>query len=167
MDENSINSAEYTYEKKPEGKLKIYRSLLILGYVLFMVGFFTVCCVTKLIPIFAVSPFLLWIIIFFTWRYVSYDCYVEVEGGTLSLGTFINSKSGRKKTERFHLKVRETDISLYSDAKSEKSLMRVCDLSSSALAENRLIAVFEENGKTVGVIFDSIPKILKLLKISV
>ena len=76
MDETySPNYAEYTYEKKAEGKMRILKYLLIVGYVLFVALYFLICYITRLIPLFALCPLITWIMVYFTWHYVSYDVY--------------------------------------------------------------------------------------------
>ena len=64
---DSPNYASFSYQKKNEGTVKLKRSLMVLGYVLYLVVFFLACYLSKLIPVFALAPLTLWIIIFFTW----------------------------------------------------------------------------------------------------
>ena len=51
---DSPNYAEFTYDKKNEGKIKKQRRLMMALYVAFAIAFATVCFVTKLVPLVAV-----------------------------------------------------------------------------------------------------------------
>ncbi|MBP3583981.1 MAG: hypothetical protein J6K44_08050, partial [Clostridia bacterium] len=84
---DSPNYAEYTYDKKNEGKIKKQRTLMLVLYIAVAIIYFAVCCITKLLPLIAIEPILIWILVFFTWKYVSYDCYFVFDAGMLELGT--------------------------------------------------------------------------------
>ena len=83
MNEDFINYAEYGVEKKGEGKNRIARILLVCLYIVFSslyAGFFISVRIPHLI---AILPILLWILIFFTWRLVKYDCEYRIEKGEM------------------------------------------------------------------------------------
>ena len=83
-DMESINAAQYAYEKKQEGKLAAMKALLIFIYIAFAVGFFVFCCTTGFVPLFAVCPIFLWILVFFTWPLVKFDIVYTFAHGTLT-----------------------------------------------------------------------------------
>ena len=94
---DSPNYAEYVYDKKAEGKLLLARALMIALYALFFGGLFAFCCITRIIPLFAIGPLLTFILYLCTWRFVSYDCYFEFKMGVIELGHVRLKKSERRK----------------------------------------------------------------------
>lgn len=162
-DFESLNSAEFSYEKKGEGRVLLFRILLIVGYVLFLVAFFLFCYLTKLIPLFAVAPVFLWIVIFFTWRLVSYDLYFEFQSGMLTLGTFRTRKGERIKKVKLTLAVQSaTEIAPYT-----KDVIfdgeTVYDFSAAPSSDKRIFIRFAQNGKPCVAIFEGTARIGKLL----
>ncbi len=102
----NFNSFEYSAEQKCEGKWVLYKFLLILGYILFAAAYFTVIFITRIIPLGALIPFFLWILVFLTWRYISPDYKYVIEAGTFS---FYISYSSKKKnlTPKTRFKISE------------------------------------------------------------
>ena len=83
---DSPYASEYTYAKRAEGLNLIARVALVFLYAAFVGGFFGLCYYTRIIPLFAVCPIFLWMLVFFTWRSVSYDYYFEFRSGILTVG---------------------------------------------------------------------------------
>ena len=163
---DSPNYAEFTYEKKSEGKVRLARTLMICGYVLYLVAFFLVCYLTRVIPVFAIAPLTLWIIIFFTWKLVKYDCYFEFKSGTLELGTVkINKKGNRNKNPRLRIHVKEAlSAALYDPASDDlKTVEKVYDFSESQRSDKRILIVFEKDGKRQAAIFEGTAKVANLI----
>ena len=163
---DSPNYATFTYEKKAEGKVRLGRTLMLLGYILYLAVFFIVCYLTKLIPLFAIAPMTLWIIVFFTWKLVSYDCYFEFKSGYLELGRVkVNKKGVRHKTPKVTVHIKEAlSASQYDPAADElKTLERVYDFSASQHSDKRILVVFEEDGKRAGAIFEGTAKVASLI----
>ena len=79
-----FNTYEYAATQKSEGKWKTRRILLLLAYVLFTAVYFVVIFVSKFIPLGALIPVFLWILVFLTWRYVKPDYKYVIEKGTLT-----------------------------------------------------------------------------------
>ncbi len=94
---------EYTVTKKSEGKYLLKRVGMVLFYILCTSVFFLICYITRLIPVFALCPLLLWMLEFFTWRYVSIEYKYTVEGGMLRLYTVYGGKT-IKEQAKFHIK---------------------------------------------------------------
>ncbi len=92
----NFNSFEYSAEQKCEGKWAVYKLLLILGYIVFAATYFVIIFITKMIPLGALIPFFLWILVFLTWRYISPDYQYTIEAGTFS---FYINYSNKKKTK--------------------------------------------------------------------
>lgn len=94
-----FNSYEYTAERRAEGKWFFLKLSVIFAYVLFAVAYFVVIYVTRVFPLGALIPFVLWILIYFTWRYVKPDLKYTVERGTLSFFVIYGQKNKKKKLE--------------------------------------------------------------------
>ena len=77
--------AEYVYDQKSEGKVRVRRLLMALFYVVFTAGFFVLCLKINIF-LFAIGPLLTYILFLCTWRLVKYDCYWEFAQGTLTVG---------------------------------------------------------------------------------
>ncbi len=163
-DFDSLNQAEFSYEKKSVGKNKLYRILLIIGYVLFVILFFLACYLSKLIPVFALSPIFTWMLVFFTWRYVSYDMYFEFAAGVLMLGTVRVRKSGRTKKPRLFISVKDAlEIAPYDPASAPKDVEKAYDFSESPTSDKRIFILFEKDGVRSLAIFEGTARIARLL----
>ena len=163
---DSPNYASFTYEKKNEGSVRLGRTLMICAYVLYLVAFFLVCYLTRIIPVFALAPLTLWIIIFFTWKLVSYDCYFEFKSGMLELGTVkVNKKGIRRQTPLVTIRVKEAvSASVYNPSSDDlKSFDKVYNLSASEKSDKRIIIVFSESGKRCAAIFEGTAKVANLI----
>lgn len=79
-----INNFEYGAEQKIEGKLKTRRLLLLILYVVFTASLFGIIFAIKMIPLGAVVPIFVWMLIFFTWRYVKIDHKYIIDMGNLT-----------------------------------------------------------------------------------
>ena len=158
------NYAEFSYAVKSEGKIKLYRRLLLLGYAAFVGIFFGVCVATKFIPIFATCPIFTWMLVFFTWRYVSYDCYFVFQGGMLELGTSRNGKGGMKKYPKIKIHVKEASlVGVYSAERDLSGYSKVYDLSESQGSDKRIMIAFDNKGEKSVAIFEGTKKVAKLL----
>ena len=163
---DSPNFASFSYQPKNEGKVKLKRSLMVLAYVLYLVAFFLACYLTKLIPVFAIAPLSLWIIVFFTWKLVSYDFYFEFKGGMLELGTVkVNKKGVRNQKPITAIHVKEAlSASLYDPKSFDlSSVKKIYNLSESENSDKRIIIVFEENGERCAAIFEGTAKVANLI----
>ena len=163
---DSPNYAAFTYEKKNEGSVRLGRILMISAYVLYLVAFFLVCYLTRIIPVFALAPLTLWIIVFFTWKLVSYDCYFEFKSGMLELGTVkVNKKGIRRQTPKVSIHIKEAiSATVFNPASDDlKTCETVYDLSSSAKSDKRILIVFEKDGKRCAAIFEGTAKVANLI----
>ena len=166
MDElYSPNCTEYTYEKKPSGIMKLARVLLVIGYILFALLFFLFCYKTRLLPLFAVCPLFTWMLVFFTWRYVSFDVYYSFERAELEFGKVQLKRKRQARMPIGKISVREAArIARYSDVDRVTLPKRMCDLTSPSDATEQIVVVYNERGRTRAVILEATPKLLKLLK---
>ena len=159
------NSTEYTYGKRAEGRLKLLRVLTVLGYVIFLSLFFLFCYLTRIIPLFAIAPLVLWILVFFTWRYVSYDCYFEFTSGELTLGRSRRTRAGMKRTAVVRIRVK--DARIYSVAPGDPVIGKIShgyDLSSSHSSPAMTAIEFSFNGRDTVALFDRTDKLASLLR---
>ena len=98
---------EYGVDKKREGKLKLLANLLIALYIFFVVGTFGVLYWIRLIPVGALIPLFLWMLIFFTWRYVQIDDIYYIESGALTL---VRKYGNRKKKTLTEFRIKEAEL---------------------------------------------------------
>jgi hypothetical protein len=128
--------------------------------------FFGAVLMTKLIPVFAVCPIFLWMLIFFTWRYVSYDYYFEFREGMLELGRIMGTKNGRKKYPKKKIHIKEAlFIAPYADEESKTKIIeakKIYDFSASSISDKRILIIFKEGCDTVAAIFEGTAKMAKL-----
>ncbi|MBO5101487.1 MAG: hypothetical protein J6C39_03060, partial [Clostridia bacterium] len=141
---DSPNYAEYTYDKKNEGRIKKQRGLMLILYIAVAIIYFAVCCITKLLPLIAIEPILIWILVFFTWKYVSYDCYFVFDAGMLELGTVKVTKNGRRQSPRHKIHVKEALLAapLVGNEASLSEVQKVDDLGESETSENRILIIY-------------------------
>ena len=158
----SLNSAQYAYEKKTEGRLALLKVALIALYIVFVVGFFLFCFTTRIIPLFAVCPMFLWILVFFTWPLVKFDIVYTFAHGTLTFYKEYRWLKGKKRKEL--LVVRVQDAYRIAPYTGEKLEGKVHDYTSSTSASSLVfVSGKDKNGQQISVIFDSIERVNKLL----
>lgn len=88
-----INNYEYGVDQKIEGSLKTRKTLLLILYFAFTILAFTIVFISHWLPLGAIVPFLLYILILATWRYVQVDNKYYIKQGHLSFARkYGNSK---------------------------------------------------------------------------
>lgn len=104
-----FNSYEFVVEQAKEGKWKLARLGMVGLYILYAIGVagLIVALAPALIPLYALVPITLWIIIYFTWRLVSVEYEYSIMSGEL---TFSKIYGGRSR--RAVMKMRLHDASL-------------------------------------------------------
>ena len=158
-------ACEYSYSRRSEGKRLLLRLLTVLGYVSFVGAYFAAVYISRFIPLFALCPVALWILIYFTWPLVSYDCYFEFAKGTLVLG---KQRRKRKQTARIpvvEIKVREAE-QIYRIPVGRVKLSNVSrcyDFSESVNSKERIAVLFTKDGKKCAAIAECTPALVKLL----
>ncbi len=164
-----FNSFEYSAEQKCEGKWAVYKLLLILGYIAFAAAYFTVIFITRIIPLGALIPFFLWILIFLTWRYISPDYQYTVEAGVFSFYIHYSSKK-KSKAPRASLKISDAEKILPAgDADvflSEFKPLKIYSAVPSRTAEN-VYVIFYKDGEGIhsAIYFVAMPDALRLLRL--
>lgn len=168
MDSNfSPNFTEYVYDKKAEGNILFGRVLLVIFYALFVVGFFLFCYISRIIPLFALCPFVTWVLVFFTWRFVSFDVYYTFEHGRLEVGKMRDVKNARIKNPALTVECKNVVyVARYSDALSSGKLdgVRLYDFSQKLASYNSIVVLYTDEGKKVAVVVEATDRLVKLLK---
>ena len=90
---------EYTVSRKPEGIFALMKLLLVLFYIAFAVAYFVVIYIIGIIPLGALIPVALWILVFFTWRYVKQDYKYEISGSHITFSVIYGNKKPKSRCE--------------------------------------------------------------------
>ena len=158
-----INSASYTVSRRSEGKNALARVLLVCGYVLFAIAYSSAFIAIKIPQLIAILPILLWMAVFFSWKYVSYDiCYI-VDAGNF----YVEKECGNKKKRIFSCHVKEADE--IAPLNSEKTLALaktgciVTDLRGSVSSPDSYYIKCKNDGKEQIVYVERTMRIVKLL----
>lgn len=160
----SPNYYELVFEKKNEGKTRLLRTLTVCGYVLFILGFFIFCMSTKLLPLFAIGPLLLYILVLCTWRLVKHDYYLEFSTGNLTAGVIKVSKQGRRKMARVSVHIKDAEeIAPYTGRSMLAGIRKIYNYSSSERVEKRICIIFSERGASCALIVDWSERLASLL----
>ena len=157
------NSCEYTWARKAEGGIILGRVLLILLYIAEAVGFFLlVTGPVKVLPLFALCPVFVWITVFFTWRFVSYDCYAEFNHGVLTLGKRRRRGYRGRITSVPSATVTVKDAEYIGRPAGADNMPRPLCLTS-VQSSSAIAVVFKEAGRRRAVIFETTPALTRLL----
>lgn len=161
---SSLNSTEYVYDQKNEGAVKVKRTLMVCGYVLFLLGFFIFCMVTKIFPLFAIGPLALYILILCTWRLVKFDCYWDFSTGMLEIGKIKVNKNGRRKSPRVKIHIKEAErIGHLISLRELGEIDKLYDYSESPSSEKRIFIIFREGGKRACAIVEATDRLAALM----
>ena len=164
-EQDSPNYHELVYSKKATGTNLLLRALLIFLYVVFVIGFFLFCYITRFLPIFALCPVFTWMLVFFTWRYVSFDMYYKISGGMIELGRIKTSKNGRRYIPIITIHIKDAKaICLFNGKGSHGEFGKVIDLRESPSSKRTILIVTERNSKRVAVLFEGTARAAKLLQ---
>jgi len=155
---------EYTVTKKVEGRYLVNRLLMIAGYIIFAMVFFFGLFILHLYQFIAFIVLVEWILIYFTWRYVSIEYRYETLSGEIK---FYTVYGGKKKKLLLRKRIKDfTEIKPFSEelAKREYSNEIFC-LSGIKSNTDRYCAVYkDDNGLDAAVHFEATQKTLKILK---
>ncbi|MBQ8371420.1 MAG: hypothetical protein IJX38_00570 [Clostridia bacterium] len=161
---DSPNYTEFTYEKKVTRRILVERIALIAFYVAFVTAFFLVCYVTRVIPVFAMCPLFLWMLVFFTWRLVSYDVYYTFNHGEMELGRMTLRRRRQVRTAVLRVDVKTATLVMPSTAarNREVKVKKRYDFSAKA-SSDELIMLFPGKRGSTAVTLESTPRLRKLL----
>ena len=89
---------EYTVAQKSEGKWKIRKCLMLTAYFVYTLAYFLAIYISRIIPLGALIPVTLWILIFFTWRYVKPEYQYKINEAILTFNIIYGSRTKKKVT---------------------------------------------------------------------
>ncbi|MBQ8339573.1 MAG: hypothetical protein IJY16_03920 [Clostridia bacterium] len=102
---NEFATYEFVVRQKNEGKWLFARIGLIFLYVAYVVTLLSVGLLARIVvPLLALIPISLWILIFITWRYVSVEYEYSITSGVL---TFTKIYGGRSRKRILELPLRD------------------------------------------------------------
>ena len=162
---SEFSTYEYVVEQKIEGKWKIKKLGMLLLYVAFIAAWFFFGFWSHLFPLLALMPITLWMLVFFTWRYVKVEYEYSMTSGDAVFSNIYGSRS-RKKIVEFRLK----DCSLIAPLETHGHKVRdfepekVYRALSSQKAQDAYFALFEKDGKRSVVYFEAMAKALKICR---
>ena len=99
-----IADFEYTVAQKHEGKWRAYRWLMLIGYLAFAAAYFIIATSIRFPHIVAILPIFLWMLVFFTWKYVNPEYKYQITEGHLRF-ILIFGKNGKKGKEILKIKL--------------------------------------------------------------
>ena len=91
-----LSDYEYTVDQKCEGKWKLRKALMLTLYFVYTIIYFLVIYITRVIPLGALIPVTLWILIFFTWRYVKPEYKYRIESAFLTFTVIYGSRTRKE-----------------------------------------------------------------------
>ena len=171
----SSNYAEYVVEKKVEGKYKMQRILMVLGYVGVCAAIFGIVSLvnslTKLgiiaLPMFALAPMAGVILYNLTWPLVSIEYSFTVDASALTIETVYG---GRRKKKMFGCKVKDLSlIAPYDDKYKAEADEFNADVRIEAVPNMECYDLYfalhtDEAGKKTIIFFQATAQSLKALK---
>ena len=165
---NELQEFDYCISKKPEGKYRLCRILMVLGYVAFALAFFFGLYAMHLYQFIAFIVLVEWIVVFFTWRYVSIEYRYEMLSGRIK---FFIIYGGRTKKLVLDARIKDYETIAPCDAATQTELEKQSFesvyrfISTERSYEDRYYAIFKnDSGNDCIVYFEATQKALKILK---
>ena len=161
-----FNFFEYASEQKAEGKYLALRIVLIGLYVVFSATYFLVAYLTRIIPIVAILPIFLWMLIYFTWRYTSPDYKYSIESGVFTFSVGYTKKKSTPKSS-FKISTAEAILPLSEAAEKIAEFSPIVSYSSvpSVNASDVYVALYtDKDGRRCAMYFIATSQALRLLR---
>lgn len=159
---------EFVVSQKIEGKWRLRRILAVVGYVLFVLVFFTLGVVSKLgFPLIALTPLFLWIIIFFTWRYTRPDYEITTVSNSLRFAIVYGNRTRKPQVEvefRKMQKIAPYDGDGQIDVKRFAPEKVYTAVSSMTSGRDIYFAIWEEDKVRSVLFFEATEQLLKICK---
>ena len=164
---SEFSTYEYVVSQKIEGKWRLKKIGMIFLYVCFVIAWFVFGFVSHLFPLLALMPVTLWMLVFFTWRYVNVEYEYSMTSGEVIFSNIYGNRS-RKKIVEFRLK----DCSLIAPVATHEHKARDYEpqnvyyavSSVNSTAKNAYFALFEKDGVKCVVYFEATEKALKICR---
>ncbi|MBE6608023.1 MAG: hypothetical protein E7633_05675 [Ruminococcaceae bacterium] len=165
----SKNYAEFSVDKKKEGKYKSQRTLMLLAYIFGAGLFVAVCAAVKFLLWFvALTPLFLWMAVYFTWPFVSIEYKYTVDHALFTVKTVYGD---RYEELMFEGKIKDFSIiAPYNDTYKNQADEFAADAEkveaySSSSADDIYFACHtDENGKKTVVFFEMTSQALGAVK---
>ena len=163
---DSSNYTEYAVLQKAEGKYLVRRVLLIVLYAavaLLYFAFFTYGPI-KAVPMICFLPLIIWIMVFFTWRYVSVEHEYTIASGTI---TFSDVYGGRSRKKKLECKIKDMRIiaPMTDEYKREYANAAAADFRGSVSSPDSYFFIYRKaEGKESAVFFEATAKTLKIMR---
>ncbi len=148
--ELSFGGAEYAKPVENKGKYKLRRVVFILSYLAFSgIYLYLTLGLTKMAPLIAVLPMLVYILYLATWRYCSFEWLIRINSGEVSICHLYN----KKERKRLSFPARSVVSALPDTLENYKSLregVRVRDLRTSPCEKEAYLILYEDKkGRTL------------------
>ena len=158
---------EFVVTQKIEGKWRMRRMLAIVGYVVFALAFFTLgVTVRLLVPLLALTPLFLWMLVFFTWRYTRPDYEITTVSNSLRFAIVYGNRTRRPQLEVEFRKMQK--IAPYDDAGQAEVKRFAPDKTYTAVssmdAPDLYYAIWEEEKNHCVLFFEATEQLLKICK---
>ena len=92
---NEFSTYEFVVAQKNEGKWRLARFGMIAFYVGFVLGAALTGISLNILPPLALVPVFTWMLVFFTWRYVSVEYEYSITSGELTFSKIFGNRSRR------------------------------------------------------------------------
>ena len=107
---------EYTVAQSSEGKWSLFKWLMLSGYALFAAAYFLIAYKSGFIPVVAILPLFMWILIYFTYKYVKPEYKYEISEAHLRFYRIF----GKTAKEIIKIKICEADYIIPLESAIEK-----------------------------------------------
>ncbi len=157
----------YSVKKKSEGKYRLSRILMVIGYVVFALAYFLFFTTMNILPIIALLPVLTWILVFFTWRFVEVEYEYYILDGEFKLIEVYGTKSMRELC-RVRISAMDSVAPYRGENKAKADAFdgesRICGVSSMDNPDIYYAVFKDESGAYRAVFFEATEKTLKVIK---
>ena len=167
---NELHSTyEYAVAKKREGSYKWARVGLVIGYIFYVITFFSVGVMSKLlVPCIALVPLTTWMVVFFTWRYVNIDYEYSSVSGVLTFSKIFGNRSRKTVTE---IRIKNASLIAPLTDSLQRSKLEVYNpeitysaLSTADVEDGYFMLYEDENGKKCAFLFEATAQMLKICR---
>ncbi len=155
---------EYTVAQKCEGKWRIFKWLMLSGYLAFSAAYFFAIYKTRFFVLGALIPLFLWILVYFTYKYVKPEYRYRIAEGHIYFFKVI----GKKQKEKLKIKLcdaayiipLETALDEIQQFKPTKTYSA---LPSHSSTDSYIIMFADEKGERCAFMFKATSQCLKSL----
>lgn len=164
-----MQNYEFVVAQKMEGKWKVRRILAVIGYILFAIVMFGGGFATRLgVPVLALVPMFLWMLIYFTWRYTRPEYEIATVSNTLRFTIVYGNRTRRPQVEvefRQMQKIAPYDEAGQAEVKRFAPDKTWCAVSSMTSGRDIYYAIWQNEGKESCVLFfEATEQLLKICK---